>query len=163
MRVRFAAPAAAAAGSYVLLASASGPSVSVNNVAQAPALLKIELPAVQLVAAPPADGAAPAPLSVRLGERTVLTVPVVNQGNVPADGPLDFELRVSTDGSLANSLPLATLTGVRASIAAGATEPLKLAFTLPDAAAGVLAGNYVLLVKLATSDQVLASIPVSIA
>jgi hypothetical protein len=162
MRVKFAAPAAAAVGNYLLLASASGPTVSVNNVAQAPALLTVELPAVQLVAAPPADGAAATPLIVRLGERTVFTVPVVNQGNVRAHDPLDVELRVSTDGSLANSLPLATLTGVRAAIAAGATEPLKLAFTLPDASAGVLAGSYVLLIKLATSDNVLATIPVAI-
>ena len=74
-----------------------------------------------------------------------------------------MELRISTDGTLANSLPLATVTGVRAAIKAGATKPLKVAVTLPDLSAGILAGNYTLLVKLTNNDQVLASVPITIA
>jgi hypothetical protein len=158
LRVKF--PAPPATGEYVLLATAAGAPVSTKNVAQGAATVHIDLPAVQLVPGA-GDGTAPAPLAVKFGGRTVLTVPVTNQGNVPATDPLDLELRVSTDGSLANSLPLLTLDDVRLPVRAGATRPLKLAFDLPPLP-GILAGSYVLLVKLATSDQVLASVPFTI-
>jgi hypothetical protein len=159
MRVKF--PAPAAAGDYVLLATAAGPAVSTQNVAQGAATVHIDVPVVQLVPGP-ADGTTPGPLAVKFGGRTVLTVPVTNQGNVPVTDPLDLELRVSTDGTLASSLPLLTLNHVRLPARAGETRPLKLDFTLPDLPTGILAGTYTLLVKLATSDQILASVPFTI-
>jgi hypothetical protein len=159
IRVRF--PAPATTGDYVLLASAAGPAVSTKNLAQGAATVHIDLPAVQLVPGA-GDGTTPGPLAVKLGGRTVLTIPVTNQGNIPLTDPLDVELRVSTDGTLVNSLPLITLDDIRLPVRAGATRPMKLAFDLPALPTGVIAGSYTLLVKLAGSDQVLASIPFTI-
>jgi hypothetical protein len=162
VRVRFPAKTAAP-GAYLLLASASGPAVSVKNVAQGAAPVTCEAPAAQLVAAPPVPGApAPGPVALAFGRRASLALPVVNLGNVPADGPLDLELRLSTDGSLANSLPLAVLTGVRAAVAAGSTRPLHLSFDRPDTGAALPPGTYTLLVKFLSSDAVLASVGVTV-
>jgi hypothetical protein len=157
VRVRF--PAPASAGDYLLLAAAAGRAVSTRNVAQLPAPVRIELPAVQLIAAQPAGGAAP--LTLTFGGRGALTIDVANAGNIDSKQPLDLDLRVSMDGAFVNSVPLATLTGVRAAIAAGETRPLKLAFALPELP-GVAAGSYFLLVALAGTEQVLASVPFTV-
>jgi hypothetical protein len=141
LKVQF--PAVAADGDYFLVAQASGSGVSggtTSAVAQGGAV-HIERPFVDLVV----SGAAPTPLTLTLGKKASLAIPLTNNGNVAAKGSVNLDLLLSVDGMEASGVPLATVPA-KVSINPGASKTVKVKLTLPTT--GATPGGSFLLVRL---------------
>jgi uncharacterized membrane protein len=154
LRVKVTPPPAG--GNFQVLASASGTAVSTQNVATGAAPLMIEPPLVDLAGPPTLD----APLE--FGKTIRLSISVTNRGNVTADDPLDVEVRITGDGTVESSVLLATARATGTRIPAGATRTVHLAVDLADSLPILAPGNYSVLARIASTGQVLTSIPVTI-
>jgi hypothetical protein len=165
LKVQF--PAVSADGDYFLIAQATGTGVAggqASAVAQGSAV-HIERPVVNLVGA----GASPTPLTLTAGKKASLSLPLTNNGNVPAKGSVNVDLLLSIDGMEASAKPLATVPA-KVSINPGASKTVKLKLTLP---AGTSPGGMFVLARVsgtgpladlnASNGVLLTPIPVTIA
>jgi hypothetical protein len=154
VRIRLTPPEAG--GDYVILASAEGTGVSTRSVGQSSAPLRVEAPTVDLAGPPVLES------SLEFGKRMSVVIPVTNRGNVIAAEPINVELRLSPDGTVENSVVLATLESPDIAIRPGQTKNVRLHVTLTDALPILLPGvSYSLIATVVGTGQVLTTIPLS--